>query len=220
MAIGYFIRVIACVCFILPAAFAAEQDPPLLSNTSTEQSQTNLTAVIISLSGAVSIRQPESLEWNDAEVGDEVSAGTQIMTGEDAQLKILLSNGNAFYFRRACVFTIDEISENGEGKYTNIFSLNRGKAKFDVVDSVNLGKFEVHTPTAVAGVRGTVLFMDVTAQATELYVEIGKAYIENIQSGRREEVGEGLFIEADMKGAISPPKPPPPEKKLLSCQLQ
>jgi hypothetical protein len=169
---------------------------------------------IVSLSGEVRLRKTKSITWERAKVNDEVFTGYQIKTARNGQVKIEIENGNIVYLKPNSVIVLTELTQDElTGKYNNIFTTDKGKIKAEVNDTQKMLKFEVRTPTAVAGVRGCIIFLNVVPEITQFFVQGGSGFMENTISGKTQDIGDGLFSSSDNTGNITPPAPPTPEQK-------
>ena len=99
----------------------------------------------------------------EVKVGDEVYEKDIIRTKSKSKAEIAFFNGNSL---RLAQSTRVEITEciTGEEQNSSILRLFRGKIQSKVkklagrVFGMNRDRYEVHTPTAVCGVRGTDFF--------------------------------------------------------------
>jgi len=172
------------------------------------------TGTISSLSGEVKVRKVKGLFWQDAKPDQEILTGDQIKTGPKGRAKIEIENGNIIYLKPNSLIVIEELSRNDfTSKYTNIFSANKAKLKAEVNAKADIDTFEIRTPTAVAGVRGTTLYLNIAPRLTDLYVEGGGALLTNPVSGQRQDVPPGMASSADASGSVSAAGPPSAEQK-------
>ena len=180
----------------------------------TSDSTPYTSGTITAMSGTVQIRKVKAIFWRDARLEEQVITGDQVKTGKKGQVKIEIVNGNIIYLKADSLLVIDDLSHNDFiGKYNNIFSTNKARLKAEVKAKQNINKFEIRTPTAIAGVRGTTLYLNVEPLFTRLFVENGSAVVENPVSGKSVEVPPGLSTSSDNSGQVSEPAPPPPEQQ-------
>ena len=109
--------------------------------------------VIVFLEGEV------LLEESDAFIGQEVPLGVTIETGPDSFCEVIFDKRNIFRIREKCkaVLNIDEEHRRIDlhtGSVAFVFNRLQTRAS-------RRGTFTVNTPTAVAGVRGTAVFIKV-----------------------------------------------------------
>ncbi len=112
--------------------------------------------------GRVDITRPDKAAV-PVKVGDEIYEKDIIRTKSKSKAEIVFFNGNSL---RLAQSTRVEISEciTGEQRNSSVLRLFRGKIQSKVkklagrVFGMNRDRYEVHTPTAVCGVRGTDFF--------------------------------------------------------------
>ncbi|MEE9911691.1 MAG: FecR family protein [Deltaproteobacteria bacterium] len=90
--------------------------------------------------------------------GDTVSTGDIVRTKSKSKAEIAFNDGNILRLAENTRLKIAEYM-SGRDKKVSIISLLRGKIQ-NTVNTVGGegGRYEVHTPTSVCGVRGTVFF--------------------------------------------------------------
>ncbi|MBN2119602.1 MAG: FecR domain-containing protein [Candidatus Omnitrophica bacterium] len=173
--------------------------------------QADLKAKITAISGDVKIRKPKSILWDKAKQNQVITKGYQIRTGYEGKAKLEVSS-NIISLKPNTTLILSQASVNKfTNKYTNIFECPEGKAKFEIKDQKNLSEFQVKTPTAVAGARGTIFFLFVTSAATEALVEQGLILLRNAISGQIQTLTEGLMSRSAEDGSVSDPQVIPPE---------
>jgi hypothetical protein len=97
--------------------------------------------------------------------GDTVRVGDRINTDETAKVKILLIDDSVLAIGPRSQVVLDELSLSGDSRTGR---LNVLVGRFKIAIAAWLGgrsDYEVRTPTAVAGVRGTVLWGDTQLDA-------------------------------------------------------
>jgi hypothetical protein len=92
--------------------------------------------------------------------GDAVRVGDRIDTGEATKVKVLLADDSVLAIGPRTQLTIDELALGGDRRKGRLRVLF-GRFKLAIADWLNgPSDYQVDTPTAVAGVRGTVLWGD------------------------------------------------------------
>lgn len=91
-----------------------------------------------------------------AKVGTKVNQGDQIITGLDSRAKIVMSDRNIINISPNTKVVIEEYINDAKSKNVKL-GLLEGKIRTNVEQKYDndKNKFEIRTPTAVAGVRGT-----------------------------------------------------------------
>ncbi|MBI4844448.1 MAG: FecR domain-containing protein [Nitrospirae bacterium] len=109
--------------------------------------------------GKVDVLSGGSLPARPAVVGDDVYLKDAVRTKSGSSARILFNDGNVLTIEQRSRIDISEYFTGGSSK--GIIKLSRGRVNADVRKDVlkdtggEAKKFEIHTPTAVAGVRGT-----------------------------------------------------------------
>ncbi|MEE9330321.1 MAG: FecR domain-containing protein [Parvularculaceae bacterium] len=110
------------------------------------------------------------IDESETDVGDDVSLGEEVETGEDSSLQILLLDETVFTVGAETILTIDEfVYDPDQSSGELAASVAQGTFRFmsggtaDDVDDV-----EIETETASMGVRGTIIEGVVGARAIEL----------------------------------------------------
>jgi FecR protein len=149
--------------------------------------------------GAVKAKDP--INWNDVLKTDATGRmrialddGSLLSVGTDSQLRVVQHNARA---------------------QQSQLELNLGRLRSQVVKLTQPGsRFEVRTPTAVAGVIGTDFFLDVTPTATHLVVYEGFVVLTPIIAGVLQEsqqitVRAGQSADVNENGISGPTATPP-----------
>ena len=134
-------------------------------------------------------------------VGTKINVGDTVMTGEDSRAKIVMSDRNVINISPNTRLVIEEYSNDGRTKNVKL-SLLSGKIRNNVEQKydANSNKFEVRTPTAVAGVRGTqfITSYDLKSKQTEVITLFGQVELRTINAG----LVSKLFVTV-AKGEVS-----------------
>jgi hypothetical protein len=93
-----------------------------------------------------------------AEIGASLSRGSLVQTGPDGLVDIVFGDGNALRIEENTELTLD-LADPSKG-----LDISRGTvaAVFEGLESIGTGPsdtFRIHTPSTVAGVRGTAFFV-------------------------------------------------------------
>lgn len=162
-------------------------------------------------------------------------AGSVLRTGEDGHASLRWSDGTTLRVASGTTLTIDKCSFD---KRTDLslshFTLSAGRVWVHVIKMLSAeSKFEISTPTATAGVRGTTFAVQVGAnEATDVLVYEGEVEVRageqsvGVKQGQtiavaktgdtslrelsEQERAEGEQALADLSGAESAPKSGPP----------
>jgi hypothetical protein len=123
-------------------------------------------ASIVKTQGKVETAAAGTEEWKHAPVGTALTNGMKIRTGREAEALVQWKQGHILKVFGMSTVTIDRSEMNGDKENTRL-DINNGKVfvkahKLASDDS----KFEVKTPTAIAGVRGTEFMVEVSGESS------------------------------------------------------
>src|SRR5215470_14645656 len=96
--------------------------------------------------------------WTPAAVGMTVQLGDQLRTGSDGQVRVVFRDDSVIDLSPSSALTIDDqVFDPSGGRFSSLLRLVQGKARALVSGyyKTSGATYEVQTPTAVAGVRGT-----------------------------------------------------------------
>lgn len=121
--------------------------------------------------GAPEVIRAGTAQWIPIRPAEPVSVGDQLRTREGAKVEIRLNDDSVLTLAEKTVMAIDEQTLQPAGQNTSIFSLLLGKMRAVVSNRYQEpgSRFEVHTPTAVAGVRGTEFLAETTADESRFF---------------------------------------------------
>lgn len=121
--------------------------------------------------GAPEVMRVGTSQWVAIRPADSVSVGDQLRTREGAKMEIRLKDDSVLTLAEKTVMAIDDQTLQPSGQNTSIFSLLLGKVRAVVANRYKEpgSRFEVHTPTAVAGVRGTEFVAEASADESRFF---------------------------------------------------
>jgi hypothetical protein len=152
-------------------------------------------------------------ELSKAKVGSPVNEGDTIIAGKEARAKIAMKDGNIIHISPDTTFTVSKYENDGSQKNVEL-NLNAGKIRNEVNQKYDgeKNKFLIKTPTAVAGVRGTVFITShsLASGLTKVITISGKVELSNIPKAPDVPpttviVTQGQTAETS---AFQPPTPP------------
>lgn len=148
-------------------------------------------ARIAYLKGRAEVQKSGTAQWTPAAIKMQLGAGDKVATQEGAELEIRLDDGSVLKMRDRGLLAIDRM-EKQRKPLTTITSLQAVSGK--ILGCVRKlasreSKFNISTPTAVAGIRGTVFAVFVEGDSTELDVVQGQVAVAGAM-GREVLVGE------------------------------
>lgn len=111
---------------------------------------------ITGMTGNVDITPAADTQARAVAVGDAVNEGDILRTKSKSKAEVSFSDGNVLRLAENTRLKISEYM-SGKNKNVSVLNLMRGKI-LNTVKTVGAigGRYEVHTPTTVCGVRGTI----------------------------------------------------------------
>lgn len=164
------LSVLVSMClFISPLAYAADN------------------GLFMVVKGSVKVISGKDKSTNIAKVGSKVFSGDTIVTEKDSRAKIVMADRNVLQLSPDTKFEITNYKTSEvESERTAQLALMQGKVRAQVEQKYGeKNKFEMRTPTAVAGVRGTqyVVQYNPTTAMTSIMVMSGKVMVAPATAG-------------------------------------
>jgi len=176
---------------------------------------------VAEIEGQAEVLRAGTAAWTPLKAGDAVQLGDQVRTPADSKLKLLFRDDSVVTLAPSSVLKVDE-QVLGATAPSSRFSLFLGTIRALVTDRYGAAgaRFEVETPTAIAGVRGTgfITAYDATREET---VVLGLFDTTGVRSkvdqrGEREvRVGPGQMTTV-RRGSYPHRPAPTPESMLRS----
>jgi hypothetical protein len=148
--------------------------------------------------------------------GDDVDVGDIFRTKSASRAEIIFTNKNVLKIDPATRVEINQYLMEGD-KSSQVMKLQRGKVQAisgedfikKVTSAVEGNKFEVHTPNAVAGIRGSHMIVGFARLTTALVFRAGKGYFYNPLFPNRIVNITGGFMSfiVGSNGIPTPPRP-------------
>jgi hypothetical protein len=163
--------------------------------------------IVTAVNGAATVISTEGSE--SVEKGTRVFLGDRLETGDDSGLKILFNDDSLISLGANATLEITEFVYTPT-KRKSFSNLVKGKLKgiIQKIPGVETD-IEFATPNAVAGIKGTELYIDTLGGI--FYTHEGEIYLRGILKCPREVVvGAGQFSEILQDGCPSVPAPIPP----------
>ncbi len=174
-------------------------------------------ALVTKVTGEVLSRLGNQAPGHKVEVKEAISAGSDIETGPHGQIEIVLESGRVVQLQPNTRLTVKKLSRDPKtGAREDLFESTLGKIRVSVEKLKANSKFEIKTPTAIAGVRGTVMYLNIMPNITAVFFEGGTGYIGNLGIVGQilvKDVGDGHNASADDKGKVSDPVATTPEQR-------
>lgn len=163
-------------------------------------------ATVIGLSGKVEIASSGADRWGAAKVNQSLDQNDRIKTGGKSGAVLLFDGGSRMKLGPFTILTIS--ARDGSQPSGGVaLDLTSGKvwAKVNKLNNPNDGRFEIKTPVAVTGVRGTEFALDVDDDGTTILTVVEG----NTSFGN--EFG-GVVVGASQQSTAEPGKAPTPPK--------
>lgn len=137
---------------------------------------------VTQIEGRVDILREGKLPAALARLGDSVFVKDVIRTKSSSKAEITFNDATILKVAQRSRIDISEYLIDGGGVSKAVIDMSRGKVKADVSKTIvaqitkspKANKFEIRTPNAVAGVRGTDFFVFHSANSTGVLVTEGK----------------------------------------------
>ncbi len=173
-------------------------------------------ASVQSVSGSVSVLRAGTSEWIPATVDMKLYQGDEIKTGGKSKAVIELDDGTVMQVTSLAHMTMDQLSKSLRGKNTNI-DLEVGKSWMKVKKlNVKADNFNVSTPTAVAGVRGTYFSTEVE-QTTDSTFDVFEG---EVAVAQRNNPMQQVSVRENQRSEVKSGKGPSTPSKIPADELQ
>ncbi|MEW6200561.1 MAG: FecR domain-containing protein [bacterium] len=169
------------------------------------------------IQGKVDVMISGETQWKAAKEGMKLSEGASIRTGEASSAFLTWKDGHAVKIQQLTVIKVDQLQKEA-GVEKNTVSVTAGKVFSKVSKLGGNSSFNVKTPTAIAGVRGTAWETEIKPDNT-VSVSVVDGSV-NVQAG-----GAEITINMNFQTTVPPtpgavPSEPNaiPEDKLQELQ--
>ncbi|MDE2512354.1 MAG: FecR domain-containing protein [Elusimicrobia bacterium] len=125
--------------------------------------------------GLVDVREGGNAPWRPVAGPETVSAGQEIRTHRNASAELTFSDGSKVLINSFSIFSIDRTDSREES-----FSLKLGRIRAAFAGLLS-SHITIHTPTAVAAVRGTVFDVGVDGKDTQVTMAEGVLEVKDNQ---------------------------------------
>lgn len=125
-------------------------------------------ATIIKLEGRVEVKIGEVGDWVPAEVGMKLTKNDSIKTGPESWADLRVGMVGGVKIKENSEVKLSELSSNPDGSENVILYMTVGDMLVDARGIPKGTSFQVHTPTTVAAVRGTIYNVKIVGERTEI----------------------------------------------------
>ncbi len=162
--------------------------------------------LITSVQGEVRVYKHGNKKFRLAKIDEVLTEGDKVMTGPDGGVEITMENGNMLSLQANSEIFMKRIRHDPKtGEYENSFEADRGKIRAIVERLGKKSTFRVKTPSAVCGVRGTVMYLDITEGWTQAWYEGGQGDMTSLVSGDMVVLDPGQNSTANSAGNLGTP---------------
>jgi len=175
--------------------------------------QSDLAAEITSVTGTVEICESGQAQYSAAEEGMELIAGDMLKTGQGASAELAFDENkdNVVRFDESTSATM--LLEEDEK-----IALSQGRVFATIADLPQGASFEIKTPTAVAGVRGTDWVTSFEGEETSVEAVSGSPYVQGIDQGGKRMAEKTVIAAGAMSTVKKFARPAPPVAMPLARQ--
>lgn len=167
---------------------------------------------VASLQGRAESQRPGTPAWRTLAAGTDVFVGERIRTAESSRVKILMRDDSVITLGAKSELVVDQMVVGADKSNTRMDAVV-GAVRAVVTDRYGSkgSSFEVKTPTAVAGVRGTgfLLLVDSDGKRTRVVGLYDTTWVRSVidKTGQHEvRVGPGQMTEVLAGGQPSKPR--------------
>lgn len=156
---------------------------------------------IVKATGTVETRADATGGWKKVAAGQALAPGATVRTGADSTCIVQWPGGHALRMQPLSTLTITKGSPA-----ENRAKLTTGKITAHVEKLSSGQRFEIETPTAIAGVRGTTFLVDV-APSGESLICVGSGQVVVDAGDASLSLDGGVMVAVDSQGTLSEPEP-------------
>ncbi len=167
-------------------------------------------ATVMKVSGNVLAMAPGG-SWTPVSVGAILTEGTKVKTSKDSEVFMKWSGDNVIKVAGLSMIELTKMQSSGKTMNSQI-GLSQGRIFAKVKKLANAdSSFEVKTPAAIAGVRGTGFSCDFTPGEPAVFA-VAEGTVSVEAGGQEVEVGEGMMSQVEEGAAPTEPEAVPPEQ--------
>ncbi len=167
-----------------------------------------LPAEITQIEGAVLIQEEDEAVTTSADPGMTVETGDTILTEEDSQAELKFADDSVARVAPDSRLVLEDLYQGGDGSNITILNIEMGRVWNFVEEFTERNcRFDVETPTSVAGVRGTGFSVEVEDEDVASHrVYAGEIGVVEAQTDREAIVGayEQSIVEAEVEPVAEP----------------
>jgi len=129
------------------------------ANSNPDPTPVTRTAELSELRNTVEARTSGADQWQTASEGQNLAAGSGVKTGDNARVRVGISDGTILRLGANTEFELTELSPGATDPVTKL-QVAAGHVWLSVTKALGNGAFEVDTPNGVATVRGSLMSVE------------------------------------------------------------
>lgn len=191
-------------------------------NSSTALAQDTYGTMMI-VKGDIKVASTKSGKTESGKVGFKVFAGDTIVSGSDSRAKIIMSDKNVLNISPDSKMTIAKYENNAAKDTRNVeLKVDYGKVRASVEQNYDgeKNKFNIRTPTAVAGVRGTDFIAGFNSATRQTTVVTFTGVVAVGTPGPNGQIANAVFVKPNQQTSVSEGKTPESPKAVSKEQIQ
>jgi hypothetical protein len=149
--------------------------------------------------------------WGPLQLGDEIRMSDRVRTNESGRVKIAFGDGSvAIVSNNSDLFIDRHVYDPSQAGGSSLLELLKGKVRTIVSDYYSdAGEYEVKTPNATAGVRGTdfIVAYDPVTEVTDVITASGRVYVRSLAATMAEAVMVTAGTETTIEQGKAPTEP-------------
>lgn len=185
--------------------------------------QNEISGTMMVVKGEVKITNSKTGKTDAAKVGSKVHSGDTIASGADSRAKIVMSDKNVINISPDSKITIAKYENDPKKDSRNVeLKVDYGKVRASVEQKYDgeKNKFNIRTPTAVAGVRGTDFVTGFNPRTQQTRIITFTGVVAAGQPGPSGQILNAVFVRPGMATNIDQGKPPEPPRPMPSDEMQ
>jgi hypothetical protein len=192
----------------------------LLSSIALADASGAVGGVFMVVKGDIKISS-KSGKTEPAKIGTKVTEGDTVQSGHDSRAKIVMTDKNVLNISPDSKLTIEKYQNNGDAKNVEL-KVEFGKVRASVEQKYDgdKSKFNIRTPTAVAGVRGTDFMMGYNSQTRISEIVTFSGMVAVGQLGIGGTVSKPVYVPPGHSTLVGDGKPPESPKAVPASDLK
>ena len=171
-------------------------------------------ATVTAVNGNVRVKAAEG-GFRPLQAGDQLNGGENVLTGPRSSASFRFADGTALTQQASSKLSFGRLAAYGKtGMVSTEISLDSGRLEASAAKQLApAGGFQVRTPVAVAGLRGTAFRLNVAEDGKRMSNEVTEGVVAVSAKGKAVNVaaGQGTYAEAGKPPAQARPLLPAPD---------